>query len=149
MSTSFYTQNIYTWHFLKLAHKLMGFIMVFSYMCYILLFNSPSWPGIIGCLPLPTSAFMPYVFHYSTPSHLLHPVLHLPFPLRVPPWGWKDGSVLNSTSCSCRGTVLSQYTHGGSQPAPGEPTPSFDFYGHMLHIHTYTQAKHSYMQNKS
>jgi len=32
--------------------------------------------------------------------------------------GWKDGSVVKSTGCSCRGPEFnSQQPHGGSQPS--------------------------------
>lgn len=51
-------------------------------------------------------------------------------------WGWRVGSVLRNTCCSCKGTRFgSQHQLGGSQlsvtPVPGDSIPIFDFPGHQ------------------
>jgi len=53
--------------------------------------------------------------------------------------GWRDSSVVKSTSCSFRGLRFdSQDPQSGSQlsvtPAPGDPMPSSDFQGHCMHV---------------
>ena len=63
--------------------------------------------------------------------------------------GWRCGSVVKSTCCSCRDN--SQQSYDGSQPSvtpvPWDPMPSLQAPTHTPGTHTYLLAKH-YTRNK-
>ena len=68
--------------------------------------------------------------------------------------GWRDGSVIKNTGCSCRGPRFSsQHPHGGSQPsvtpAPGNLMPSSGLSWHPpTHTETPTYTHKQVKQNR-
>ena len=72
--------------------------------------------------------------------------------VRVSMLGWRDGSVVKSTGCSCRGPgFASQHPHGGSElpvtPVPGDRIHSSDCHRDQAHMNgTDTQAGKTLIQ---
>lgn len=66
--------------------------------------------------------------------------------------GWRDGSVVKNSCCSCRGQELrSCHPHSGSQlpltPAAGDPTPYYSLYEYCTHVVYMHTGKHTHKAN--
>lgn len=65
-------------------------------------------------------------------------------------WGWRNGSVVKSPGCSCRGPGFNyQHPHGAAQlseiPVPWDPMSSSSLNGHCMHmVHRHTCRQNTY-----